>query len=75
MGSWMKLPGLYDRLLYQEWGATRLLLASRQRLAQPTGHDGGDLPVVLFEHHHVTVATEARIGKLDPCRLDAGLLQ
>src|SRR5579863_6608557 len=33
-----------------------------QRFHQPLRHDLRDLPIVLFQHHHVTVAVNADVG-------------
>jgi hypothetical protein len=53
-----------------------LQLARRcQRLVEPALDHRGDLLVVLLLHHHVAIAMDADLGKPDPGRLEASLLQ
>ena len=46
-----------------------------QRLVEPRGHDRGDRQVVVLQHQHVTVASDADVGELNPRGTDARLLE
>src|ERR1700682_4049194 len=52
----------------------RLSPLLRQILLQPLRDHGGDLPVVLLQHHDVAVTADAELGEPDEARLDPRLL-
>src|SRR5712692_3234376 len=47
----------------------------RKRLIEPARDHRGDLPVVLFQHHHVAVAADTQIGEPDERGVDSRLTQ
>src|SRR3984893_7019004 len=48
---------------------------ARYRLGKPGGYHGGDRHVVLFEHHHVAVTSDADVDQLDKRGMHPCLLQ
>src|SRR5262245_20713316 len=42
---------------------------------EPVGDDLRNLVAVLFQHHHVTVTADAKVGELDEGHIDACLLK
>ena len=48
---------------------------TREFFSQPARYHGSNLRVVLFQHHHVAIASDADISKFDPGGLNTGLLK